>query len=110
MLPRDFGRRCVSSQVAMCLPVPLKNAPSRFQVVLVGIDENDEDGDVDKDIARQYATEKGLKLVELKLSDQAKVEEAFSTVISMIMDSWSGESSDQGKKPLTLSWQWRCDR
>lgn len=56
----------------------------------------DDDGDTNKDIARQYATEKGLKFVELSLSNQAKVEEAFTTLIHTIMESWKAESSAQG--------------
>ncbi len=58
----------------------------------MGIDEDDDDTEFNKDIARQYAREKQLKLVELRLDNQAKVEEAFMTVVQKIMDTWQAQS------------------
>lgn len=69
------------------------NAPSRFQVVLVATDTGIEDVEVKLEIARQFAKEKQIPLVECNVEDLTSVEQAFDVVVERIMNSWDDGSS-----------------
>ena len=74
-----------------------QNAPSRFQVVLVATDTSVEDVEVKLDIARQFAKEKQIPLVECNVEDLNHVEQAFAVVVERIMNSWDDGSSMIGQ-------------
>ncbi len=72
-----------------------QNAPQRFQVVLVATDLAAESAAVNLEIARQFAANKRLELVECEAEDQEKVDRTFLKVIDKIMTNW--ETGVNGK-------------
>ena len=65
-----------------------QNAPQRFQVVLVATDLNAESASVNLEIARQFAIEKRLELVECDVEEQEHVDRTFLKVIDKVMTNW----------------------
>ena len=61
-------------------------------MVLVATDLTTEDSEVNLDIARQFAREKNLRLVECDVEEGASVEDTFEVIVAKIMDVWDGGS------------------
>ena len=80
-----------------------QNAPSRFQVVLVATDTGIEDVEIKLDIARQFAKEKQIPLMECNVEDLTSVEQTFATVVDRIMSTWNDGSSIIGQWPRFIS-------
>ena len=53
-------------------------------------DVNSHDAEVNKEIARQFAKEKQLQLVECDVDDTNQVEDTFVAIVEKIMDTWDG--------------------
>ena len=62
-----------------------QNAPSNFQTVLVATDIEEEDIAVNLDIAREFAREHQLPLLEVNLTTGGKTDDAFSAIVEKIM-------------------------
>ena len=78
-----------------CEHTNTQNAPQRFQVILVATDLNAESASVNLEIARQFAAEKRLELVECDVEEQEHVDRTFLKVIDKIMTNW--ETGMNGK-------------
>lgn len=70
-----------------------QNAPMRFQVVLVATDPSADESEVNIDIARQFAREKQLQLVECDVDKLPHTERTFAAIVEKIMESWDGETA-----------------
>ena len=66
-------------------------------MVLVATDTGIEDVEVKLEIARQFAKEKQIPLVECNVEDLTSVEQAFDVVVERIMNSWDDGSSMIGQ-------------
>ena len=53
-------------------------------------DVNSHDAEVNKEIARQFAREKQLQLMECDIDDINQVEDTFTAIVETIMDTWDG--------------------
>ena len=59
-------------------------------MLLVATDLTAESASINLEIARQFATEKQLELVECCPEDQEKVDDVFLKLIEKIMATWEG--------------------
>ncbi|XP_011406319.1 PREDICTED: ras-related protein SEC4-like [Amphimedon queenslandica] len=71
------------------------NAPSNFQTVLVATGIDDPTTEEQLVIAREFAKEKGLTFKEVNLGNLSQIEDAFNTVIGLIMSKDSPRSDPQ---------------
>ncbi len=71
-----------------------QNAPQRFQVVLVATDLKAESASVNLEIARQFAAEKQLELVECDVDEEEQVDKTFLALISRVMRNWEAGDTD----------------
>ena len=51
-----------------------------------------EDTEVNKEIARQFAREKQLPLLECDVEDMDQVEDTFIAIVEKIMEAWDGRA------------------
>lgn len=75
----------------------LQNAPQRFRVILVATELDAESASVNLEIARQFAAEKHLELLECDFENQEQVDSVFLRLIDRVMSSW--ESNIDGRQP-----------
>ena len=74
--------------IPLCLFPPPQNAPQRFQVLLVATDTTAESAPVNLEIARQFAMEKQLEMMECDVEDVDKVDNTFLKLIDKVMKNW----------------------
>lgn len=72
----------------------LQNAPEGFQVILVATELDDESADANLQIARHFAMEKDLELLECDIEDKKQVESVFLRLIDRVVTRWESKKID----------------